>query len=225
MGRDRTGATKMDSAFASGAIRPEQVATADPRGPRLEPDSLRDEDLVALASAPAPQVLARFGAGDGGLDPAEAERRLRRMGPNVAARERPRGVASELADCIRSPLNALLVVLAATSWALGDRRAAAVIAAMILLSVLLAFVQEHRANRAAQALRALVRTHATVRRAGQVQDVPLETIVPGDLVELCAGDLVSGDLRLLHARDLHVNQASLTGEALPAEKADTLPHD
>src|SRR3954452_7875095 len=170
MDRERTGATKMDSAFASGAIRPEPVATSDPRGPRLQADCLRDEDLVAFASAPAPQVLAQFGAGDGGLDPAEAESRLRRIGPNVAARERPRGVASELAGCVRSPLNALLIVLAATSWALGDRRAAAVIAAMILLSVVLAFVQEHRANRAAQALRALVRTHTTVRRAGQVQD-------------------------------------------------------
>jgi Mg2+-importing ATPase len=179
-----------------------------------------EDEFGEAAVAPAIVVLARQGTGESGLSRAEADRRLREYGPNVPARERQHGVAAEIVGCIKSPLNALLSVLAATSWALGDSRAAVVIASMIVLSVLLAFVQQHRANRAAHALRALVRTHATVRRDGKAQDVPLEAVVPGDLVELCAGDLVPGDLRLLHAKDLHVNQASLTGEAMPAEKSE-----
>jgi P-type Mg2+ transporter len=94
---------------------------------------------------------------------------------------------------------------------------------MVLLGVSLAFGQEHRSNNAAARLRAMVRTTATVlRRTGdteQVLEVPIEELVPGDLVRLSAGDLVPADLRVLAAKDLYLNEASLTGEAMPVEKS------
>jgi Mg2+-importing ATPase len=89
---------------------------------------------------------------------------------------------------------------------------------MVLLSVLLDFVQEHRAGRAAERLRTAAVVRATVVRDGQSRDVPSTDVVPGDVILLSAGDLVPADGWLLEARDLHVNQALLTGEPFPVEK-------
>ena len=123
----------------------------------------------------------------------------------------------------RNPLNALLLTLAGVSYFLGDIRAAIVIALMVLLAIGTAFFQEHRSNEAAARLRAMVKTTASVRRAavaggnGYVE-VPIETLVPGDVVRLSAGDMIPADLRLLDTKDLFINQSALTGEAMPAEK-------
>ena len=94
---------------------------------------------------------------------------------------------------------------------------------MVLLAIATAFVQEHRSNEAAARLRAMVKTTASVRRrtaagGGDFAEVPLETLVPGDVVQLSAGDMIPADLRLLEAKDLFVNQSALTGEAMPVEK-------
>jgi len=165
-------------------------------------------------------VLAALGTAPAGLSEAEAARRLAAAGPNLIEREREPSALSEFIGRARNPLNALLLSLAAVSWFTGDARAAIVIALIVVLSVVLGFVQEHRSNKAAAALRALVRTHATVERGGVLRDVPLETLVPGDVVHLAAGDLVPGDVMLLASKDLHVNQSALTGEAMPVEKRE-----
>lgn len=177
--------------------------------------------VIAASHEPDAALLARLGTRTQGLTDAEAASRLATVGPNTIARERPPSLMRELLGRARNPLNALLATLAFISWATGDVRAAVMILTMISLSVGLAFVQEHRSNRAAAALRAMVRTTVSVRRAERDMEIPLETLVPGDIVRLSAGDLVPGDLRVLTARDLHVNQSSLTGESLPCEKSTT----
>jgi Mg2+-importing ATPase len=106
---------------------------------------------------------------------------------------------------------------------LGDQRAAIVIAVMVLLSISLSFIQEHRSNNAADKLQRMVSITATVRRQGGADahnpiDVPIEQLVPGDIVLLSAGDMIPADLRLISAKDLFVNQSTLTGEAMPIEK-------
>ncbi|MGB9649752.1 MAG: hypothetical protein WA709_35245 [Stellaceae bacterium] len=95
---------------------------------------------------------------------------------------------------------------------------------MVLLSVSLAFVQEHRSNNAAARLRAMVRTTATVLRRGAETgieshglEIPIEELVPGDVVRLAAGDMIPADLRVLTAKDLFLIEAVLTGEAMPVE--------
>ena len=175
------------------------------------------------ANATAAAVLAALGTTAAGLADDEAAARLRAVGPNQVAHEREQTLLQEFIGKARNPLNALLLALAAVSWFTGDARAAIVIALIVVLSVVLGFVQEHRSNQAAAALRALVKTHATVARIGAdgasaVRDVPLDTLVPGDIVQLAAGDLVPGDVMLLSSKDLHVNQSALTGEAMPVEK-------
>jgi Mg2+-importing ATPase len=157
-----------------------------------------------------------------------AAQRLFEHGPNLVAHERQQSLVEELIGRAKNPLNFLLLSLAAVSYFLGDKRAAAVIAVMVLLSVSLAFVQEHRSNYAAAKLRAMVRTTATVLRPtgarGQILEVPIEELVPGDVLRLSAGDLVPADVRVLAAKDLFLNEGSLTGEAMPVEKSAAAIH-
>ena len=109
-------------------------------------------------------------------------------------------------------------------------RAAIVILIMVVLAITTAFVQEHRSNDAAAKLRAMVKTMANVKRRGvavaatddQSQgfvEIAMDQLVPGDLVRLSAGDMIPADLRLISAKDLFINQAALTGEAMPSEKS------
>ena len=123
-------------------------------------------------------------------------------------------------------MNLLLLSLATTSYFLGDQRAAIVIAVMVLLSISLSFIQEHRSNNAADKLQRMVSITATVRRQGGAEahdhiDVPIEQLVPGDIVLLSAGDMIPANLRLISAKDLFINQSALTGEAMPLEKVAT----
>ncbi len=104
------------------------------------------------------------------------------------------------------------------SAATGDVASFVIIAAIVLLSISLDFIQEVRAQDAVEALRRSVAVQATVRRDGHAVSVPIDRLVPGDIVELIAGDLVPADCRLLESRDLYVNEALLTGEPYPAEK-------
>ncbi len=119
---------------------------------------------------------------------------------------------------VRNPLVVLLTVLSAISFATGDARAGAVMAAMVVLSVALRFFQETRADEAAAKLKAMIHVTATVVRDGSAREIPLRDLVPGDVVQLSAGDMVPGDVRILTSKDLFVSQGSLTGESLPVEK-------
>ncbi len=123
-----------------------------------------------------------------------------------------------------SPLPLLLLGLSAIAFFTGEIHGAEVIVLMVFLSTSLAFVQEYRSSKAAESLRSLVRTTATVMRrlhadaAGEKVSIQLNQLVPGDIVYLSAGDIVPADLRLLSVKDLFVNQSSLTGESMPVEK-------
>ncbi|HYM35128.1 MAG TPA: magnesium-translocating P-type ATPase, partial [Steroidobacteraceae bacterium] len=143
-----------------------------------------------------------------------------RYGLNLVTREQKPTIWREFWNRAKSPLNALLLTLAIVSYLLGDMRAAIVIAIMVVLAIVTAFIQEHRSNEAAARLRAMVKTTAGVRRTGasDFTELPIETLVPGDIVRLSAGDMIPADLRLLEAKDLFINQSALTGEAMPAEK-------
>ena len=185
-------------------------------------EAARPKHFEALSRLDAAEVLAALGSDERGLTAEAAAAALKEHGPNIMRFEDRKTVLSEIAGRAKNPLNAMLLTLAVVSALIGDQRAAIVIVVMIVLSVALGFVQEHRSNQAAAKLRAMVRTTATVRRQGRGGDaeVAIEQLVPGDIVLLSAGDAVPADLRLLSAKDLLVNQSSLTGEAMPVEKTD-----
>jgi Mg2+-importing ATPase len=191
-------------------------------------------ELLDVAGLTAAQALDRLQATPAGLTPAAVAARLAQYGPNQIAHEGERHVLVELLERLANPLNVLLLLLAGISAVVGDREAALIIFAMVILSVSLAFFQERRSSQAAARLRAMVHTTAAVRRrttdaeppATQGPDtaelpwteLPIHLLVPGDIVHLSAGDLVPADVRLLSAKDLFLSQATLTGEALPVEK-------
>ena len=153
-----------------------------------------------------------------GLTSREARARLARAGPNEPGAGAGRSLAVELLLLLLNPLTVILLVASAVSVAVGERLDAAIIAIIVAMSVLLNFLQTYRSRRAADRLRAAVAPTATVLRDGVWAEIPRRNVVPGDLVHLAAGDLVPADARLLESRDLHVHQAALTGESLPAEK-------
>jgi len=146
-----------------------------------------------------------------GLTQAEAEERAQRTGPNEVAQEKKQGWPIRLLKIIRNPLVILLTILSAISFLTGDARAGFVMAGMVVLSVGLRFWQEARADDAAEKLKAMIHVTATVVRDGAAGEIPLRDLVPGDIINLAAGDMIPGDVRLLTSKDLFVSQGSLTG--------------
>ncbi len=188
------------------------------RAPYSDPPPTLSDALKVLALADPAALLRELGSLEDGLSASEAAARLHRVGPNLLRMERRLPAALQLLRMLLAPLPLLLIALAIVSWLTGEGRGALVILAMVLLSTVLSLVQERRASRAAERLKAMVSTHAEVLRDGRLQAVEVSAIVPGDIVHLAVGDLVPADLRLLDSKDLFVDQSSLSGESLPAEK-------
>ena len=176
--------------------------------------------LLEIAELAPDAALAKLGASLEGLSQREADARFAQYGPNAVAHEERKSAARRLIELFLTPLSLLLVGLAVVNYLTGEVNSAIVISVMVVLSTLLSFVQEYRSGKAAERLRAMVHTTATVLRKGQreLAEVPLTQVVPGDIVHLSAGDIVPADARVVAARDLFVNQSALTGESLPVEK-------
>jgi P-type Mg2+ transporter len=117
-----------------------------------------------------------------------------------------------------NPLVIILLIASLVSAFVGEIVNASIIALMVVVSIVINFFQTWHSQRAAERLRGQVAPRATLLRDGEWSELPWREIVPGDVIRLSAGDLVPADARLLEARDLHVNQAALTGESLPVEK-------
>ena len=159
-----------------------------------------------------------------GLTSAEAAERLARFGPNQLKARRQSALLQFLSR-FRNPLVLILLAASATTAATGDVTSATVVAVMVLLSVILDFVQEHRAGQAAEKLATQVALKVQVLRDGQPQQRPAAELVPGDVVLLSAGDLIPADAQVLEAKDFFVNQALLTGEPYPVERHAGAPTD
>jgi P-type Mg2+ transporter len=175
--------------------------------------------------APSPEAGKPAGvdAAHTGLTSAAAAQQLARFGPNEAVAVRHLSAIWQFLRLFANPLVVILLVASSVSAVLGQMTDAAIIVTMVVLGVAINFWQSHRSERAAEALRSMVTTTATVCRDGVWQEVPVRAVVPGDLIRLSAGDLIPADGRLIEARHLSVQQASLTGESLPVEKAPAAP--
>jgi len=156
-----------------------------------------------------------------GLTSSEAAARLALFGPNLLHTFRRRTLLFQFLAKFRNPLVIILLAASAVSAFTGDAASFFIISFIVLISVTLDFVQEHRAGEAAERLRQSVAVRVQVLRDGKPRAIPLAELVPGDVALLAAGDLVPGDGRVLEAKDLFVNQALLTGEPYPVEKNST----
>ena len=171
-----------------------------------------------LWTAPLDRWLSELDASPAGLTSEEAAQRLDRYGPNDAMARRRRPLLLQFLGRFGNPLVLVLLFASTLSAITGNLTSFVIITVIVLLSVVLDFVQEVRAQNAVEALRRSVALQADVRRDGAQAVVPVDRLVPGDVVHLSAGDIVPADGRLLESRDLFVNQALLTGEPYPAEK-------
>ena len=186
-------------------------------------------------------TLTNLNATTDGLTELEAQGRLARNGHNEVAHDKPPHALIQLLKALNNPFIYVLLTLAGISFFTdywlpisngeaddADLTKVIIIMTMVSLSSLLRFWQEYRSAKSAEALKAMVRTTATVLRREHkdgksvLREVPMRDLVAGDIVQLSAGDMIPADIRLIESRDLFISQAVLTGEALPVEKYDTL---
>ena len=188
--------------------------TAECRMPR--PDL--DVPASPIHTRPVSDVWTSLGSSAAGLNAADAAQRLARDGPNALPTAVGRSPWRILAAQFANVLVLLLLVATAISAALGHALEGIVITIIVVVSVALGFVQEYRAERAIDALRAMTAPHAVVRRDGRVQTMPSADVVVGDVLVLEAGMRVSADARLVETAQLATQEAPLTGESLPVGK-------
>lgn len=173
--------------------------------------------LAAAARLPASEVLQRLESTPSGLSTAQADERLRQLGPNVLHSHRVTAVGVLIRQ-VKNPLLILLLAAATVSGVTGDPTDALIITAIVLLSVGLGFVNEYRSEQAVAALHANIHHEAVVQRNGDERRVDVADLVPGDIVSLRIGDIVPADMRLLDVAQLECDEAVLTGESMPAAK-------
>ncbi|HGM7539859.1 TPA: magnesium-translocating P-type ATPase [Serratia marcescens] len=204
----------------------------------------RDKDAVTYAIAEEAtnsiaQTLANLKCNRNGLTQDDADERLEQFGANQVAHDKAPHALIQLIKAFNNPFIFVLMVLAAISFFTDywlprqsgeetELTGVIIILIMVTLSGLLRFWQEYRTNKAAEALKSMVRTTATVLRRSSYSahpltlEVPIRELVPGDIIQLSAGDMVPADVRLIASRDLFISQAILTGEAIPIEKYDAM---
>src|SRR5579872_711976 len=171
-----------------------------------------------LASLSLADLYQKLNATPRGLSSAEAERCLKQYGWNDPLASHTRSSVAEFFLLFTNPLVVILLIASLLSAILGDIVNAAIISAIVVLSIVVNFWQTHRSLAAVEKLKSQVALTATVLRDGAWKEVTRRDVVPGDVIELRGGDMVPADAHLITARDLHVYEAALTGESLPVEK-------
>src|SRR5712691_4034072 len=158
------------------------------RNPLTKPPeiSANERELIDLCSLPAEATLSKLQVGEKGLDPGQVEERQGRYGLNEVAHQKKLGFLGEIFQRCKNPLVIQLLIIAGISYAMGDIRSTIVVAAMAVLSVALGYFQESRASRAVEKLQAMVRTTCVTLRNGKEEELPINQLVPGDLVVLAA---------------------------------------
>src|SRR5579883_3514191 len=174
--------------------------------------------LPSFWHLPAAQVLDQLKSSPQGLSQAEAQQRLIQSGANSLKQKRQSHTLVLLLNQFKSPIILILMAAAILSSFLGDALDAVIILTIVLVSGLLGFWQVRGAADAIQKLLALVEVKARMLRDGQLQDIAIADVVPGDVVHVSAGDSIPGDCLILESQMLSVDEATLTGETYPVSK-------
>lgn len=170
----------------------------------------------------AKEILNSLDSSENGLSSENAEKHLARFGPNKLVDEEKIGTLKILLHQFTSPLIYILLIAGIVTLLLEEYIDSGVIAAVVILNAIIGFIQEFKAEESVRALKRMVVPKARVIRDGKEKEINSEGLVPGDIVLLASGAKVPADLRLLHAIELRIDEAMLTGESVPAEKTTTL---
>jgi Mg2+-importing ATPase len=179
---------------------------------------MANENLENFWSLKVEDVIRILKTSESGLTSKEAQSRLRIYGPNALKAKKQLNAYKLFLSQFKSPIILLLIIATLLSLFLGDWVDAVIIFSIILISGVLGFWQEYSASNAINKLLSIVQIKAEVLRDGVKIEIPVEEIVPGDIVILNAGDIVPADGIVIESKDLFVNEAVLTGETFPVEK-------
>lgn len=166
----------------------------------------------------AQAVLKAQETAENGLNPAQAEERLAKYGKNELNQGEKKSLLARFLGQMSDPMIIVLIAAGFISGVVGEMVDAVIILAVVVLNSILGVIQEGKAEKAIEALKKMASPYSKVRRNGHVMQVKSEELVPGDIVLLEAGDAVPADMRLIETSSLKIEEASLTGESVPAEK-------
>jgi len=165
------------------------------------------------------EVLQTLQCSEQGLSVVEAKRRLDEYGPNVLREEKKRRLLQLFFDQVKDAFVILLLVASVMSYIIGEMADAIMIVIIVVIVVVTGFIQEHRSEKALEALKKLTAPTARLTRDGKIITVLSSEVVPGDIILLEAGDRIPADARLLNIASLKTDEAPLTGESSPVLKS------
>lgn len=164
------------------------------------------------------EVINSFESSTDGLKSEEVKKRLLKYGPNQLKRKNKDGIIKLLWRQINNPLIWVLLGSSILATALGKITDGMVVLAVVVINSIIGFIQEYKAGKAIEALSSMVPENTTVIRNGNIITIPVSEIVPGDIVQVAAGDRIPADMRILQQKNLQVEEAALTGESVPSQK-------
>jgi Mg2+-importing ATPase len=174
--------------------------------------------IPSFWNLPTEKLLEQLHSSPQGLTTPESQKRLIQYGANSLKQKRKSHTFSLLLNQFKSPIILILMGAAILSSFLGDTINSLIILAIVLFSGLLGFWQERGAADAIAKLLAMVEVKARILRDGKLKDIPLDEVVPGDIVQVSAGDNIPGDCLILESQTLSIDEATLTGETYPVAK-------
>jgi P-type Ca2+ transporter type 2C len=166
----------------------------------------------------AEEVLESFRSGRDGLTAADAAARLSEHGPNKLVEKRKKSAFMMFLDQFKDLMIIILLAAALVAGFIGELTDTLVIIAIVIANAVIGFIQEFRAEKAMEALKAMASPQTTVIRDGMITKINSQDLVPGDIVALEAGSVVPADIRLIESAMLRADEAALTGESVPVEK-------
>ncbi len=184
-----------------------------------EPRSISDDLAEKVWALSTDEVLQHFESDpQKGLSSAEARKRKQKYGPNLLRQHKKKSIWAILLEQFKSLIIGLLAVAAAVAFWFGEWIEGWAILVVILINAMIGFFTELRAVRSMEALFRLGKVRTRVRRNGKVEEIDAEELVPGDIVVVEGGDVITADLRIIEASRLQADESTLTGESVPVGK-------
>ncbi|NNC94034.1 MAG: cation-transporting P-type ATPase [Chitinophagales bacterium] len=172
------------------------------------------------------EVISRLESSTGGLSSEQVSKRLAKYGPNKIPEPQQTGIFTILLSQFNSPIVYLLILASGASILFRDYTEAIAIFLVIIVNAVIGFIMEFQARKSMAALKELDKSFTKVYRNGSLVEVSSETLVPGDMIYLEAGDIIPADARLIQVNNIEVDESPLTGESFPVSKStDVLQED
>lgn len=181
-------------------------------------ENVKEKELVKLGILSERELLMELRTSVKGLSAEDAEKRLEEFGLNQIDAEKPTPAWLIFIHALKDPFVLVLALLMIVSIATKDFEAAIVMGVMIIASACISFFQEYRSQKESLALKEMIENTCAIIRDDVLEEIPMDEVVPGDIVSLATGDMIPADAVLIWTNDLFVNQSSLTGESMPVEK-------